>query len=143
MKFYNTTMIIYFFVFLFLQLLGNSFSTLTSIKAMKLNLLDASNNKIKNIGKDDLVGMPAIDQLFLKSNGIKKIHQHAFSELDQLTYLDMSDNKITSLTAHHLKSNSRLQIILLNDNPNLESLPVFKTSGQEYNTYRYLTYSKL
>lgn len=115
---------------------GNNLATLSTIQASKLRLLDASNNKIKIIAKDDLSGSPLLDQLLLASNGLKRIHQHAFSNLDQLTNLDISGNKLTSLTEHHLRTNSRLQVLLMNDNPELETLPVFKTVGLEYDTYR-------
>lgn len=109
---------------------------LSTIQASKLTLLDASNNKIKIIAKDDLAGMPLLDQLFISSNGLKRIHEHAFANFEQLTYLDISDNKLTSLTEHHLRTNSRLQTLLMNDNPDLRILPVFKTTGLEYNTYK-------
>lgn len=88
------------------------------------------------MAKDDLAGMPQLEQLTISSNGLKRIHQHAFADLDELTFLDISDNKLTSLTEHHLRTNSRLQILLINDNPGLETLPVFKTTGFEYETYR-------
>lgn len=105
----------------------------------KLRVLDASNNKIKIIGKDDLMDVPLLDQLIINSNGLKRIHQHAFDNLDQLTHLDVSNNKLTSWSEHHLRSNSRLQELLMSDNPELKTLPVFKTVGLEYDTYRYLS----
>ncbi|XP_076178791.1 leucine-rich repeat domain-containing glycoprotein 150 isoform X1 [Ptiloglossa arizonensis] len=118
-----------------LRIAGNNLTRLSTIQASKLTLLDASNNKIKIIAKDDLAGMPLLDQLFISSNGLKRIHEHAFANFEQLTYLDISDNKLTSLTEHHLRTNSRLQTLLMNDNPDLRILPVFKTTGLEYNTY--------
>ena len=118
-----------------LRISGNNLTTLSTIRASKMRTLDASNNKIKVMAKDDLAGMPLLDQLTISSNGLKRIHQHAFAELDELTFLDISDNKLTSLTEHHLRTNSRLQILLINDNPGLETLPVFKTTGFEYETY--------
>ncbi|XP_076247086.1 leucine-rich repeat domain-containing glycoprotein 150 [Calliopsis andreniformis] len=118
-----------------LRIAGNNLTTLSIIRASKLRFLDASNNKIKVIAKDDLSGMPLMDQLMISSNGLKRIHQHAFADLDQLTYLDISDNKLTSLTEHHLRTNSRLQVLLMNDNPELRTLPEFKTTGLEYETY--------
>ncbi|XP_015609163.1 insulin-like growth factor-binding protein complex acid labile subunit [Cephus cinctus] len=118
-----------------LRVSGNSLSTLAVIRASKLTSLHASRNKIKIIAKDDLMFLPSLDELILSSNGLKRIHPHAFSGLNQLTKLDISDNKITSLTEQHFKSNSRLQILLMNDNPGLETLPVFKTENQEYETF--------
>ena len=118
-----------------LRIAGNNFTSLSSIHAPKLRVLDASNNKIKVMTKDDLAGTPQVDQLTISSNGLKRIHQHAFADLAELTFLDISDNKLTSLTEHHLRTNSRLQILLLNDNPGLETLPVFKLTGFDYETY--------
>ncbi|KAG7205516.1 hypothetical protein KM043_007497 [Ampulex compressa] len=118
-----------------LRVAGNNLSTLTIIRAPKLTILDASNNRIKIITKDDLSALPLLDQLTIRSNGLKRIHQHAFAELEQLTYLDISDNKLTSFTEHHLRTNSRLQVLRMNDNPGLETLPVFKTTGVEYETF--------
>ncbi|XP_017758503.1 PREDICTED: insulin-like growth factor-binding protein complex acid labile subunit isoform X1 [Eufriesea mexicana] len=118
-----------------LRVAGNNLISLNTIQASKLRLLDASNNKIKVIAKDDLSGVPSLDQLMISSNGLKRIHQHAFANLDQLNHLDISDNKLTSLTEHHLRANSRLQVLLMNNNPELGTLPIFKTFGFEYDTY--------
>lgn len=115
---------------------GNNLSTLATISSSKLTMLDASRNKIRVIGKEDLEGVPSLDQLYVKSNNLKRIHQHAFNKLDQLQFLDISDNKLSSLTEHHFRSNPRLQILLMNDNPALQVLPVFKTYDLEYNTFR-------
>lgn len=124
-------------VYKFYDFSGNNLTTLSTIQASKLRTLDASNNKIKLIAKDDLTDMPLLDQLTISSNGLRRIHQHAFANLVQLTYLDLSDNKLTPLSEHHLRTNSRLQVLLMNDNPGLGTLPVFKTTGLEYETYRY------
>ncbi|XP_012274943.1 uncharacterized protein LOC105696791 isoform X2 [Orussus abietinus] len=118
-----------------LKVAGNNLTTLATIRATKLTTLDAARNRIKVLAKEDLIGVPSLDQLILASNGLKRIHQHAFVDLSQLTYLDVSDNKLTSLMEHHLRANPRLQILLMNDNPGLESLPVFRTTAQEYETF--------
>ncbi|XP_054014167.1 uncharacterized protein LOC128895522 [Hylaeus anthracinus] len=119
-----------------LRVAGNNLTTLSTIQAPKLQALDASRNKIKVIAKDDLSGMPLLDQLVVASNGLKKIHQHAFADLDQLTHLDVSDNKLTSWSEHHLRTNPRLQVLLMSDNPELETLPIFKTIDTiEYETF--------
>ncbi|XP_011160548.2 protein artichoke [Solenopsis invicta] len=118
-----------------LRVAGNNLSTLATISSSKLTMLDASRNKIRIIGKEDLEGVPSLDQLYVKSNNLKRIHQHAFSKLDQLQYLDISDNKLSSLTEHHFKSISRLQVLLMNDNPGLQVLPVFKTYDLKYNIF--------
>ncbi|XP_046821563.1 uncharacterized protein LOC124425357 [Vespa crabro] len=118
-----------------LRVSGNNLSTLANIRASELTTLEAARNKIKVIAKDDLSGVPLLEQFIVSSNGMKRIHQHAFMNLDQLTYLDVSDNKLTSWSEHHLRTNARLQVLLMNNNPDLGSLPVFKITGYEYNTY--------
>ncbi|KAI4504111.1 hypothetical protein M0802_000582 [Mischocyttarus mexicanus] len=118
-----------------LRLSENNLSTLAVIRASELKTLEAARNKIKTIGKDDLSGVPLLEQLIVTSNGMKRIHQHTFLSLEQLTYLDVSNNKLTSWTEHHLRNNPRLQILLMNKNPELRFLPVFKTTGLEYETY--------
>ncbi|XP_043269691.1 uncharacterized protein Gp150 [Venturia canescens] len=121
-----------------LQTLRISYNSLTSIgiqEMSKLTNLDVSHNRIKFIMKGDLTGANALEKLVVASNGIKRIHQHAFTDLYQLTYLDISDNKITSFNEHHLRTNARLQILIMNDNPSLNKLPVFKVFGNEYDTY--------
>jgi len=82
----------------------------------------------------------SLEQLHIKSNNLKRIHQHAFSYLDQLTYLDISDNKLSLLTEHHFRSNPRLQVLLMNDNMALQILPVFKVTGLEYETFRWVSH---
>ncbi|XP_015430593.1 PREDICTED: uncharacterized protein LOC107187100 [Dufourea novaeangliae] len=118
-----------------LRIAGNNLTTLNTIRASQLRILDVSHNRIKTIGKDDLIGMTLLDKLTLNSNGIKRINPSAFSYLPLLTLIDISDNKLTSLTEHHFMKNWRLQILLMNDNPGLETLPVFKTTSLEYNTF--------
>ncbi|XP_032662779.1 uncharacterized protein LOC116840319 [Odontomachus brunneus] len=118
-----------------LRISGNNLSTLAMISASKLTSLDASKNRIRTIAKEDLDGVPELDQLFIMSNNLKRIHPHAFSHLDQLSHVDISDNNISSLTEHHFRTNQRLQVLLMNDNPVLQVLPVFRTSGLIYNTF--------
>lgn len=117
-------------------LVGNNFSTLASLSAPELTVLDASRNKIRIIGKEDLNGIPSLEQLHIRSNNLKRIHQHAFSKLYELTYLDISDNRLNSLTEHHFRDIAKLQILLMNDNPALQTLPIFKTYGYTFNTFR-------
>ncbi|TGZ32988.1 Leucine-rich repeat-containing protein 15 [Temnothorax longispinosus] len=52
----------------------NNLSTLTTISSSKLTMLDVSRNKIRIIGKEDLEGVPLLDQLYVKSNNLKRIH---------------------------------------------------------------------
>lgn len=118
---------------------GNNLTTLSTIHAPILRHLDASNNKIRVIPKDGLAGVPRMEHLTLRSNEIRSIHPSVFADLEMLTYLDLSNNKLTSLKESHLAGNRALQILLLNDNPGLETLPVFKTRNQydAYSIYRF------
>ncbi|CAD6234554.1 GSCOCG00001983001-RA-CDS, partial [Cotesia congregata] len=118
-----------------LKLNDNFLTSLTSVNATSLDILDVSNNRIKVIAKGDLDNVPSLEQLIISGNELKRIHQHAFSELDQLEHLDISNNKLTSFTEHHLRNSPRLEVLLMSDNPDLGSLPVFKINGLEYNTY--------
>ncbi|XP_060819755.1 extracellular matrix protein 2 isoform X1 [Bombus pascuorum] len=118
-----------------LRIAGNNLTNLSTIQAPRVKLLDVSNNKIKIIAKDDFSDATLLDTLTIRSNGLKRIHQHAFTNLNQLTNLDISDNRLTSLTEHHLRANSMLQVLLMNDNPELETLPIFKASGPDSNTF--------
>lgn len=108
-------------------------------RASKLTTLDVSMNRLKVIVKDDLSGVPYLDQLYLSDNNLKRIHPHAFVGLDQLTYLDLSTNNLVTLNEHHFRTNTRLQVLLLSHNPDLETLPVFRTNAQEFERYRYAT----
>ncbi|XP_016838257.1 insulin-like growth factor-binding protein complex acid labile subunit isoform X2 [Nasonia vitripennis] len=118
-----------------LRISGNKITSLKTIKASKLTTLDVSMNRLKLIVKDDLAGVPYLDQLYLSDNNLKRIHSHAFADLDQLTYLDLSTNNLGNLGEHHFRTNSRLQVLLLSNNPDLETLPVFRTNAQEFERY--------
>ncbi|XP_015178510.1 PREDICTED: insulin-like growth factor-binding protein complex acid labile subunit isoform X2 [Polistes dominula] len=118
-----------------LRISGNDLFTLASIKGSELRTLEAAQNSIRSIGKEDLLGVPMLEQLIVNSNGMKRIHQHAFLHLEQLIHLDVSHNRLTSWTEHHLRNNPKLQILLMNNNPELKILPVFKTTGLKYETY--------
>ncbi|XP_076662432.1 leucine-rich repeat domain-containing glycoprotein 150 [Halictus rubicundus] len=110
---------------------GNNLTTLPTIRAPELRQLDASHNKIRVVSKDALLSVPMLEQLMLQSNEIKWIDPNAFANLEMLTYLDLSNNKLTSLLDVHFIGNSRLEILVLNDNPDLETLPVFKTRSRD------------
>nr|XP_033325595.1 podocan isoform X2 [Megalopta genalis] len=118
---------------------GNNLTTLSTIHASELRQLDVSHNKIRVIPKDGLIGVPLLEQLTLRSNEIRSIHPSAFADLEMLIYIDLSNNKLTSLKESHLAGNRRLQVVLLNDNPGLETLPVFKTRNEYdgYSIYRF------
>ncbi|KAK0179101.1 hypothetical protein PV327_007923 [Microctonus hyperodae] len=118
-----------------LKIAGNGLTTLANIRSDELNVLDASRNEINIIAKDDLLGVTALEQLVITDNRLKRIHQHAFARLNQLDHLDISNNNLGLLTEHHLRNNPRLQVLLMNNNPELGILPVFELNGFDYNSY--------
>ncbi|XP_014215385.1 uncharacterized protein LOC106644410 isoform X2 [Copidosoma floridanum] len=118
-----------------LKISGNSLTSLSVIRSSKLVTLDVSMNRLKVITKDDLNGVPYLEQLFLSANNLRKIHPHAFSHLDQLIHLDLSDNSLVNLSDHHFRANSRLQVLMLSNNADLETLPVFRTNAQEFERF--------
>lgn len=122
-----------------LNVAGNNLTTLSTIHAPELRQLDASHNKIRIIAKNALLAVPTLEQLMLRSNEIRWIHQSAFADVEMLTYLDLSSNKLTYFGDNHLTVNSKLQILLLNDNPGLQALPVFKTriEDDDFSIYRF------
>lgn len=122
-----------------LNVAGNNLTTLSSIRAPELRQLDASHNKIRIITKDGLLSVPLLEQLMLRSNEIRWIHPTALASLDSLTYVDLSNNKLKFLSDTHFMGNAQLQILLLNDNPGLETLPVFKprSDNDDFNIYRF------
>ncbi|XP_046424002.1 uncharacterized protein LOC124181453 isoform X1 [Neodiprion fabricii] len=120
-----------------LRIAGNNFTSLASIKTSTISILDASKNRIKTIGKSDLSALTELEELYIRSNGLKRIHQHAFADLVNLRRLDISDNKLNTLTEHHLRTNIRLESLVMNDNPGLETLPVFKSQAGTFSLEKF------
>lgn len=122
-----------------LNIAGNNLTTLPAMQAYEMRHLDASHNKIRVIPKDGLLGLLLLEQLILRSNEIRWIHPSAISDLEMLVYIDLSNNKLTSLLNSHFIGNARLQILVLNDNPGLETLPAFtpREEGDDFSIYRF------
>ncbi|KAF7665499.1 hypothetical protein LDENG_00140750 [Lucifuga dentata] len=68
------------------------FEPLTSLRN-----LDLSSNQITHISEDCFKGMALLERLYLYSNHIKTIHPAAFSGLEQLLELKLQGNQLTSL----------------------------------------------
>jgi Leucine-rich repeat (LRR) protein len=57
-----------------------------------------------------------IEHLYFRNNGIQMIEEHAFAELTDLVELDLSQNKLKSLSKNLFHSNTKLHLIDLRDN---------------------------
>lgn len=70
------------------------FEPLTSLRN-----LDLSSNQITHISEECFKGMALLERLYLYSNHIKTIHPAAFNGLEQLLELKLQGNQLTSLPA--------------------------------------------
>lgn len=116
--------------------IGDNFLTsLRTINASKLTVLEVESNQIKVIEQNDLAGVPSLNLLVITWNGLQRIHDHAFAHLTDLDHLDISNNNLTILTDHHFRNNPTLQHLLINNNPELKVLPKFIVKGPEYDRF--------
>lgn len=99
--------------------------------------LDLSNNKIETVHSEMFRNMEGLTNLLLRGNGIKRIHQHAFSPLKNLRHIDLSFNLFEELNSMLFLNNHELGVIKLNDNVNLKSLPIegFQSGAKSFNVY--------
>ncbi|XP_022361895.1 leucine-rich repeat-containing protein 66 [Enhydra lutris kenyoni] len=86
----------------FLKLLILQRNKLTDIPKGLRNLkslqsLDLSFNGITQIGLSDLWNCPRLENLYLKSNKIFRIHPEAFKDLKKLQVVDLSNNVLTAI----------------------------------------------
>ncbi|XP_045848889.1 leucine-rich repeat-containing protein 66 isoform X2 [Meles meles] len=86
----------------FLKLLILQRNKLTDIPKGLQNLkslqsLDLSFNGIAQIGLSDLRNCPRLENLYLKSNKIFRIHPEAFKDLKKLQVVDLSNNVLTAI----------------------------------------------
>lgn len=101
------------------NLISNSLDFLTG----DLQRVDLSYNQIKTINSQIFKKMESINHLILKGNGIRKIHQLAFLPLKNLRYIDLSFNDLDQIASLTFAENLQLDVVKLNDNPNLRKLP--------------------
>lgn len=118
-----------------LRIGDNFLRSLHTINASKLTTLDVSNNHIKIIEQNDFSNLQSLENLIITWNNLHRIHDHAFSHIKELDHLDISGNNLSYLSDHHFRNNPRLEILLINDNPNLRVLPKFILKGMEYNKF--------
>ncbi|XP_041581688.1 leucine-rich repeat-containing protein 66 [Vulpes lagopus] len=66
-------------------------------KLKSLQSLDLSFNRISQIGLSDFQNCLRLENLYLKSNKIVRIHPEAFKDLKKLQVVDLSDNVLTTI----------------------------------------------
>lgn len=86
------------------------------IKTPNLKELDFSFNKIDIIQKYDFEGALLLTTIYLSHNKIRKIANEAFVNLNDLTFIDLTKNSITSFGAV-FRNDTKLKTLLLKENP--------------------------
>lgn len=83
------------------------------------------------------INMVGLNNLNLKGNLIRKINNMAFASLKNLHVIDLSFNDLDQISALTFLNNQRLEVIKLNDNQRLKSLPSegFENKNGLFHTY--------
>lgn len=83
------------------------------------------------------INMVGLNNLNLKGNLIRKINNMAFTSLKNLHVIDLSFNDLDQISALTFLNNQRLEVIKLNDNQRLKSLPSegFENKNGLFHTY--------
>lgn len=103
----------------------------------EIQRLDLSFNNITVITSTMFENMTGLTSLILKSNGITKIHSDAFAHLKLLRQIDLSYNELEQVSGKLFSTNKDLDVIRLNDNYRLKSLPLegFASNFDRFNVY--------
>lgn len=99
--------------------------------------LDLSYNKITNVTNLMFKGIENLSNLMLKGNMIKKIHPAAFVSLKNLRHIDLSFNDLDQINSLTFLKNPELEVIRINDNIRLNTLPAegFETTSKAFHVY--------
>lgn len=103
----------------------------------EIQRLDLSFNNITVIASTMFENMTGLTSLILKGNGITKIHSDAFAQLRLLRQVDLSFNELEQVSGKLFSTNKDLDVIRLNDNYRLKSLPLegFASNFDRFNVY--------
>ncbi|XKL68731.1 hypothetical protein PGB90_006500 [Kerria lacca] len=103
-----------------LNLQMNPIETLNGINSSSLKILDLGHCKLRILMKESVEGMFALTSLNLTGNQIEVISDDSFTDLLELKYLDLSNNKIIGpLSADIFKKNGNLEKLSLSGNKEL------------------------
>lgn len=103
----------------------------------EIQKLDLSFNNITDISSTMFNKMTGLSSLILKGNGIQKIDLNAFVPLKSLRQIDLSYNDLEQVSSLLFNYNKDLDVIRLNDNYRLKSLPLdgFSCKDGKFNVY--------
>jgi len=120
-----------------LHLRSNNFVSKLDFITKDLQKLDLAYNKIRNIHSSLFKGMDGITNLILRGNGIIKIHEDSLRTMKLLRRLDLSHNNLEKLSSKLFYENHDLDVIMLNNNLNLKTLPAdgFESEDKSFNIY--------
>lgn len=99
--------------------------------------LDVSYNKITTVNNQMFKNMENLSFLSLKGNKIKRIVPGAFIALKMLRHIDLSFNDLDQLNSVTFLKNADLEVIRINDNTRLKSLPAegFEASEKSFHVF--------
>lgn len=120
-----------------LSLKYNQIESKLDFATPEIQKLDLSHNNISSVSSSMFNKLTGLTTLILKGNGIKKIHQTAFFPLKNLRQIDLSYNDLEQVSATLFLVNKELDVIRLNDNYRLKSLPLegFACESGKFNVY--------